>query len=154
MTTRGKATGNSERLAVLNSARQEALYGLPGFDDAQRLEFLAQDESELALGSSRQGFTLRFVGGKKALTGKNNIETDISNQYGRLISNAIISYNAAIRSRLLERLEAEDNTKGVETLTRISSVAWQPILLNGHYTFLSSSELIDLDTLEAGLKLA
>lgn len=43
MTTRDKATGKSERLAVLNSAEQEALYGLPDFDDAQRLEFLALD---------------------------------------------------------------------------------------------------------------
>ncbi|AKH65577.1 hypothetical protein VY86_21660 [Photorhabdus thracensis] len=55
MTTRGKATGKSERLAVLNSAEQEALYGLPDFDDAQRLEFLALDEPELALACSRQG---------------------------------------------------------------------------------------------------
>ncbi len=55
MTTRGKATGKSERLAVLNNAEQEALYGLPDFDDAQRLEFLALDESELALACSRQG---------------------------------------------------------------------------------------------------
>ena len=51
----GKATGKSERLAVLNSAEQEALYGLPDFDDAQRLEFLALEESELALACSRQG---------------------------------------------------------------------------------------------------
>lgn len=55
MTTRDQATGKSERLAVLNSAEQEALYGLPDFDDAQRLEFLALDESELALACSRQG---------------------------------------------------------------------------------------------------
>ncbi len=55
MTTRDKATGKSERLAVLNSAEQEALYGLPDFDDAQRLEYLALDESELALACSRQG---------------------------------------------------------------------------------------------------
>ena len=32
MTTRGKATGKSERLAVLNNAEQEALYGLPDFE--------------------------------------------------------------------------------------------------------------------------
>jgi len=48
MTTHGKAAGKSERLAVLNNAEQEALYGLPDFDDAQRLEFLA-------LACSRQG---------------------------------------------------------------------------------------------------
>lgn len=93
------------------------------------------------------------VGGKKELTGKNDIETDISNQCGRLISNAIVYYNSAILSRLLERLEAEGNAKGIEALARISPVAWQHILLNGHYTFQSSNEIIDLDALVAGLKL-
>lgn len=93
------------------------------------------------------------VGGKKELTGKNDLETEISNQCGRLISNAIVYYNSAILSRLLERLEAEGNDKGIEALTRISPVAWQHILLNGHYTFQSSNEIIDLDALVAGLKL-
>ena len=93
------------------------------------------------------------VGGKKELTGKNDIALEISNQCGRLISNAIIYYNSAILSRLLERLEAEGNTKGIDALTRISPVAWQHILLNGHYTFQNSNEIIDLDELVAGLKL-
>ncbi len=93
------------------------------------------------------------VGGKKELTGKNDIALEISNQCGRLISNAIIYYNSAILSRLLERLEAEGNTKGIDALTWISPVAWQHILLNGHYTFQNSNEIIDLDELVAGLKL-
>ncbi|NHZ84145.1 DUF4158 domain-containing protein, partial [Massilia sp. CCM 8695] len=45
----------SERLTVLSDAEQEALYGLPDFDDAQRLEYLALTETELALASSRPG---------------------------------------------------------------------------------------------------
>ena len=32
-------TTKSERLTVLSDAEQEALYGLPDFDDAQRLEY-------------------------------------------------------------------------------------------------------------------
>lgn len=89
------------------------------------------------------------LGGKKELTGKNDIEKDISNQCGRLICNAIFYYNLAIPSRLLERLEAEGNDRGIEALTRISAVVWQHILLNGHYTFQSSSQIIDLDVLVA-----
>lgn len=89
------------------------------------------------------------VGGKKELTGKNDIETDISNQCGRLISNAIVYYNSAILSRLLERLDVEGNDRGIEALTRISPVAWQHILLNGHYTFQSSNEIIDLSAVPA-----
>ncbi|MDQ5879514.1 MAG: hypothetical protein QG638_2250 [Pseudomonadota bacterium] len=48
-------TTKSERLTVLSDAEQEALYGLPDFDDAQRLEYLALTETELALASSRPG---------------------------------------------------------------------------------------------------
>ena len=48
-------TSKSERLAVLSDAEQEALYGLPDFDDFQRLEYLALTETELALASSRPG---------------------------------------------------------------------------------------------------
>jgi hypothetical protein len=46
-------TTKSERLTVLSDAEQEALYGLPDFDDAQRLEYLALTETELALASNR-----------------------------------------------------------------------------------------------------
>jgi hypothetical protein len=47
----------------------------------------------------------------------------------------------------------EGNAKGIEVLAQISPVAWQHILLNGHYTFQSSNEIIDLDALVAGLRL-
>ena len=42
-------------LSVLSDAEQEALYGLPDFDDGQRLEFLSLSETELALAGSRLG---------------------------------------------------------------------------------------------------
>jgi hypothetical protein len=50
-------TTKSERLTVLSDAEQEALYGLPDFDDTQRLEYLALTETELALASSRPSIT-------------------------------------------------------------------------------------------------
>ena len=43
------------------------------------------------------------VGGKKELTGKTDIEIEISNQCARLIANAIIDYNSTILSRLLAK---------------------------------------------------
>lgn len=88
------------------------------------------------------------VGGKKELTAKNDIKTDISNQCVRLIFNANVYYNSALLLRFLERLEA----KGIEALARISSMDWQHILLNERYTFQSSNVIIDLDALVAGLK--
>ena len=46
-----------KRLSILSCAEQEALYGLPDFDDTQRLEYLALSETELAIVNSRPGVT-------------------------------------------------------------------------------------------------
>jgi TnpA family transposase len=78
--------------------------------------------------------TIAQVGGKKELTGRTDIEIEISNQCARLIANAIIYYNSAILSRLLTKFEASGNAKALAFLTQISP-AWRHILLNGHYTF-------------------
>lgn len=93
------------------------------------------------------------VGGKKELTGRTDVEIEISNQCARLIANAIIYYNSAILSRLLEKCEASGNAKVVALITQISPTAWRHILLNGHYTFLSDGKHIDLDALVKGLDL-
>jgi TnpA family transposase len=93
------------------------------------------------------------VGGKKELTGRTDIELEISNQCGRLIANAIIYYNSAILSRLLTRYEASGNATARAVLTQISPAAWRHILLNGHYTFHSDGKVIDLDAIVAALDL-
>lgn len=46
-------SAKSDRLTVFSAAEQEALYGLPDFDDGQLLEYLALTEAELALATSR-----------------------------------------------------------------------------------------------------
>ena len=48
-------SNKNKLLTVLSDAEQEALYGLPDFDDVQRLEYLALTETELAFASSRPG---------------------------------------------------------------------------------------------------
>jgi TnpA family transposase len=93
------------------------------------------------------------VGGKKELTGRTDIEIEISNQCARLIANAIIYYNSAILSRLLARYEASGNAKALALIKKISPAAWRHIHLNGHYTFRSSGQSIDLDAIVAGLDL-
>jgi hypothetical protein len=97
--------------------------------------------------------TIAQVGGKKELTGRTDIEIEISNQCARLIANAVIFYNSAILSRLLMKYEASGNAKALALLTQISPAAWRHILLNGHYTFQSDGKMIDLDALVAGLEL-
>jgi len=93
------------------------------------------------------------VGGKKELTGRTDIEIEISNQCARLIANTIIYYNSAILSWLLSKYEKSSNTKALELITQISPVAWQHILLNGHYTFYSKGKPINMDELVLDLKL-
>jgi TnpA family transposase len=94
------------------------------------------------------------VGGKKELTGRTDIEIEISNQCARLIANAIIYYNSAILSRLLTKYEAIGNAKALTMVKKISPAAWRHIHLNGHYTFRESGQVIDLDAIVAGLDLA
>jgi hypothetical protein len=46
-------TAKSDRLSFLSDAEEEALYGLPNFDEGQQLEYLALSEAEVALVTSR-----------------------------------------------------------------------------------------------------
>jgi hypothetical protein len=87
------------------------------------------------------------------LTGRTDIEIEISNQCARLIANAVIFYNSAILSKLLTKFEAAGNAKAVALITQISPAAWRHILLNGHYTFHNGGKMIDLDALVVGLEL-
>ena len=96
---------------------------------------------------------LDFKPRKKELTGRTDLEIEISNQCGRLIANAIIYYNSAILSRVLMKYEASGNSKALALITQISPAAWRHILLNGHYTFQSDGKIIDLDALVPGLVL-
>lgn len=87
------------------------------------------------------------------MTGRTDLEIEISNQCARLIANVIIYYNSAILSRLLAKYEVSGNAKAVALITQISFAAWRRILLNGHYTFQSGGKMIDLDVLLARLEL-
>ncbi len=93
------------------------------------------------------------VGGKKELTGRTDIEIEISNQCARLIANVIIYYNSAILSRLLTRYEESGNTKALALITQMSPIAWRHIMMNGHYIFHSDGNVIDLDSIITGLDL-
>lgn len=84
------------------------------------------------------------VGGKKKLSGKTDIEVEISNQCGRLIANAIIYYNSIILSTLLEIYQANNDKQGLSILSKTSPVAWRHIYLTGHYFFDNINSGIDL----------
>jgi hypothetical protein len=94
------------------------------------------------------------VGGKKELTGRTDIEVEISNQCARLLANAVIYYNSAILSRLATRYEACQNTRALALVKKTSPVAWRHVHLNGHYTFRGSGQAVDLDAIVAGVDLA
>jgi TnpA family transposase len=93
------------------------------------------------------------VGGKKELTGKTDIEIEISNQCARLIANAIIYYNSAILSRLLAKYGTSPSGKALAMIKKVSPAGWRHIHLNGRYTFRDSGQVIDLDAIVAGLNL-
>jgi len=93
------------------------------------------------------------VAGKKELTGRTDIEIEISNQCARLVANMIIYYNSAILSRLLAKYEESGDTKALALIKIISPAAWRHVHLNGHYTFHGGGQIVDLDAIVAGLSL-
>jgi len=68
------------------------------------------------------------------------------NECSRLIANAVIYYNAAISSRVLERKQAAGDNETVEVLKGISPVAWQHVNLFGRFEF-SKRGKVDLAAL-------
>ncbi|OJW72785.1 MAG: hypothetical protein BGO68_00605 [Candidatus Amoebophilus sp. 36-38] len=77
--------------------------------------------------------------GRKQLIGKTDIALEISNECGRLIANAIIYYNSAILSKLHEKFQAEGNQKALNSLRKISPVAWNHIHFQGYLIFFRSN---------------
>jgi len=93
------------------------------------------------------------VGGRKKLYGKTEIDVEISNQCGRLIANIIIFYNSLILSGLLEQNpELKNNKKFLNTLKKISPIAWQHIHFLGQYTFKTMENFIDMGKILKNIK--
>ncbi|MFZ3141632.1 Tn3 family transposase, partial [Polaromonas sp.] len=95
--------------------------------------------------------TIAQVNGKKELTGRTDLDVDISNHCGRLIANVVIAFNSMLLSGLLSRSLATGNEKAMDLLRRISPAAWQHIHFLGHYAFRDKRTPIDLDAILAGI---
>lgn len=95
--------------------------------------------------------TIAQVNGKKELTGRTDLEVNISNQCGRLIANVVIAYNSMLLSGLLGRYLAVGNEKALDLLRRISPAAWQHLHFLGHYAFRDKRNPIDLEAILAGI---
>ena len=75
-------------------------------------------------------------------------EQQIWNECGRLITNCIIYYNAAILSNLVSYKEKTGSIQETEQLKHISPIAWQHINLHGRYEFSKLTENINIDARE------
>ena len=54
---------------------------------------------------------------------------------------------------MIAKYEANPNSKVLTLLKKISPAAWRNIHLNGHYTFRSEGQVIDLDLIVSELVL-
>jgi TnpA family transposase len=95
--------------------------------------------------------TIAQVNGKKELTGRTDLEVDISNHCGRLVANVVIAYNSMLLSGLLNRSLTANNEKALDLLRRISPAAWQHLHFLGHYAFRDKHNPIDLEAVLAGI---
>ncbi|GAC1523588.1 MAG: hypothetical protein NVS2B16_31870 [Chloroflexota bacterium] len=74
-------------------------------------------------------------------------EQQLWSECSRLITNAIIFYNATLLSQLLARKEAAGERSAVDRILRVSPVAWQHINFYGRYEFVQRPEPINLAAL-------
>ncbi len=71
-------------------------------------------------------------------------EQEIWNECARLVANAVIYYNSLILSEVLDELQKRGEVVTIETLKRVSPIAWQHINFYGHYEFDADFSPIDL----------
>lgn len=76
---------------------------------------------------------------------KSEADQQIWNECGRLIANAIIYFNASLLSRFYNRKVLEGDVVSIQSLSRVSPVAWQHINFHGRFEFLQNPSLPDLD---------
>ncbi len=82
---------------------------------------------------------------------KTEDDQQLWSECSRLITNAIIFYNAMILSRLLAHKEASGNTDGMALITQVSPIAWQHINFYGRYEFTKGPEPINVEAIVEAL---
>jgi hypothetical protein len=80
---------------------------------------------------------------------KSEAEQQIWNECSRLLTNAIIYYNAALLSRVYEQKQAAGDHAATAAMAGISPVAWQHVNLFGVIEFSRALSPLDLDALAA-----
>ena len=75
---------------------------------------------------------------------KTEYEQQLWGECARLITNALIYYNATILSNLLEHRGRNRGVQGAALLKQVSPVAWQHVNFYGRYEFNQSLETIDM----------
>ena len=86
------------------------------------------------------------INGKK-FRGSHHAELSLWNECARLIANCVIYYNAKILSGIKKQHERQGNKEQLETLKRISPVAWYHINFSGFYSFVDTHQNYDFDEL-------
>jgi len=83
----------------------------------------------------------------KKFRGSHHAELTLWNECARLIANCVIHYNAQILSELKEFNEHDGISENLESLKRISPVAWFHINFSGFYSFADSENSHDFSAL-------
>ncbi len=78
---------------------------------------------------------------------KTEYEQELWSECSRLITNAILYYNACLISKLIDHKKKMGDYQAVRALQQISPIAWQHINFVGRYEFTREFEVINLDEL-------
>lgn len=78
---------------------------------------------------------------------RSEYEQNLWQECSRLLTNAIIAYNATLLSDLLQHHQAQGNNEQIQLLRRVSPVAWQHINFHGRYQFNRPPVIVDVPNL-------
>jgi hypothetical protein len=145
--------GNSLRKAVFEFDRLvRAIYTIDYIRDHQLQADVHRSQNRIESYHQLRAAIAR-AGGAKQLAGGTDLDVAIANQCGRLTASVIIAYNSMLLSALLARYRGDGDGQPPARLTRISPVAWRHVHFMGRYLFRGPRQLIDPDTILAGVTL-
>lgn len=96
---------------------------------------------------------ISMINGKN-FRGSSESEIFVWNECARLLTNAIIYYNASILTKLMEHYDRHGQVIQSDFIKRLSPVAWIHIIFQGRYEFLKNDGAIDIDGLLKTLALS
>ncbi len=121
------------------------------FESIYTLDYIDQPESRKSVRAAQNRIEAYHqmrraiaLGNNGEFRGNSELELDIWNQCARLLANAIIYYNGCLLSETLKKYQVS-----IDTIKRVSPLAWAHINMGGKFEFLVETPSINIEEMIA-----